>query len=107
MLWYAMGKQHPFCSCSSQVHGWTPATGYQHKKAAKDYLRWQFQEWYSNQILKQLDEGTEVKDLEPVDLQLSTMKPIAAEWIKSMFFISWVGLLLSDMDSNMLGYQDY
>ena len=55
-------------------------------KAAKDYLRWQFQEWYSNQILKQLDEGTKVKDLEPVDLRLSTMKPIVAEWIKSMFY---------------------
>ena len=39
-------------------------------KAAKDYLRWQFQEWYSNQILKQLDEGTEVKNLEPVDLYI-------------------------------------
>ena len=37
-------------------------------KAAKDYLRWQFQESYSNQILKQLDEGTKVEDLEPVDL---------------------------------------
>ena len=41
-------------------------------KAAKEYLSRQFQEWYSNQILKQLDEGTEVKDLEPVDLRLST-----------------------------------
>ena len=37
-------------------------------KAAKRYLRWQFQEWYSNQILKQLHEGTELEDLEPVDL---------------------------------------
>ena len=37
-------------------------------KAAKDYLRWQFQEWYSNQTLKWLDEGTEAEDLEPVDL---------------------------------------
>ena len=55
-------------------------------KAAKDYLRWQFQEWYSNPILKQLDEGTKVKDLEPVDIQLSTMNPIVAEWIKSMFY---------------------
>ena len=54
-------------------------------KAAKDYLRRQFQESYSNQILKQLDGSTEVEDLEPVDLRLSTIKPIAAKWIKSMF----------------------
>ena len=55
-------------------------------KAAKDFLRRQFQEWYSNQILKQLNDGVEVKDLVPVDLRLSTIKPIGAEWIKSMFY---------------------
>ena len=37
-------------------------------KVAKDYLRQQFQEWYSNQVLKQLNEGVEVNDLKPVDL---------------------------------------
>ena len=49
-------------------------------------LRRRFQEWYSNQILKQLNDGVEVKDLVPVDLHLSTIKPIGAEWIKSMFY---------------------
>ena len=48
-----------------------------------------------------------MKDLEPVDLQMSTMKPIAAEWIKSMFydFLSRLGIIR--MDSNMLEYQEY
>ena len=55
-------------------------------KAAKDFLRRRFQEWYSNQILKQLNDGVEVKDLVPVDIHLSTIKPIGAEWIKSMFY---------------------
>ena len=36
-------------------------------KAAKDYLRWQFLEWYSNQLLKQLDKGNEVKDQQTFD----------------------------------------
>ena len=54
-------------------------------KAAKDFLRRKFQEWYSERVLEQLDRGIEAKDLQPVDLRLSTMKPIGAEWIMSMF----------------------
>ena len=56
---------HPFHPCFSQLHGPLDVSV---NKATKDYLKWQFQEWYSNQILKQLDKGTEVEDLEPVDL---------------------------------------
>ena len=54
-------------------------------KAAKDFLRWKFQEWYSERVLEQLDQGIDAKDLQPVDLHLSTVKPFGAEWIMSMF----------------------
>ena len=54
-------------------------------KTAKDFLMRKFQEWYSERLLEQLDQGIEAKDLQPVDLRLSTMKPIGAEWIMSMF----------------------
>ena len=54
-------------------------------KAAKDFLRRKFQEWYSERVLEQLDQGIDAKDLQPVDLRLSTVKPFGAEWIMSVF----------------------
>ena len=45
-------------------------------KAAKDFVRSQFQKWYSEQLQKQMSKGVK----EPVDLRLSVVKPVAAEW---------------------------
>ena len=50
-------------------------------KPAKEFLRSRFQEWYSQQICVQLDEGT----CEPVDLRMSIMKPIGAKWLIEMY----------------------
>ena len=45
-------------------------------KAAKDFIKQQFQELYSEIIFEKPKEGIEVKDLQPVDLRLSVMKHI-------------------------------
>ena len=47
-------------------------------KPAKDFLRKQFESWYAKQVCSQLDEGNQS---EGVDLRLSTMKPLGAEWM--------------------------
>ena len=47
-------------------------------KSVKEFLRGCFQEWYSSQISKHLDEGTK---FESADLRLSVMKPSAAHWL--------------------------
>ena len=46
-------------------------------KPAKDFLRAKFQEWYGDQICRQLDDGI----MEEVDLRLSILKPLAAQWM--------------------------
>ena len=47
-------------------------------KAAKEFLRGQFQEWYSEQICQQLQRDEESS--QPVDLRMSIVKPLGAKW---------------------------
>ena len=48
-------------------------------KAAKEFLRRQFQEWYSEQICRQLQ--SEEKAVQPVDLRMGIVKPLGAKWM--------------------------
>ena len=50
-------------------------------KAVKDHLKKQFQLWYSECINEQLDQGTTVESLTPVDMRMSIMKPLGAKWL--------------------------
>ena len=45
-------------------------------KAAKNFMRDQFQRWYAEQIQQQVHDN--VKN--PVDLRLSIVKPLSAKW---------------------------
>lgn len=47
-------------------------------KAVKEFLRGRFQEWYSKQMCSQL-KGE--KERSPIDLRLSTLKPLGATWM--------------------------
>ena len=51
-------------------------------KAAKDFLHSRFQDWYAKQLCSQLQKESE---MQAVDLKLSTVKPLSAEWIESMY----------------------
>ena len=51
-------------------------------KTAKDFLCSKFQDWYAKQLCSQLQEGSETP---AVDLRLSTVKPLSAGWIESMY----------------------
>ena len=51
-------------------------------KAAKDFLRGKFREWYALQVCSQINGETETK---PVDLRLSIIKPLCAKWIVSLY----------------------
>ena len=46
-------------------------------KPAKDFLRSKFQEWYGLEIFRQLERGVR----EEVDLRMSIMKPVTAQWM--------------------------
>ena len=50
-------------------------------KAAKDFLRREFREWYAKQVCVQLDAAQNI----PVDLRLSILKPLCAKWIESLY----------------------
>ncbi|CAC5412815.1 unnamed protein product [Mytilus coruscus] len=59
------------------------------QKAVKNKMRNSFEQWYSNEIVKQLD-GKEIVDSEnepivPVDLSLTRLKPLSAKWLVQMF----------------------
>ena len=51
-------------------------------KSAKEYLRRQFQQWYSDQIFKQMEDGTDGKI---VDLAMSIVKPLGAMWLIGLY----------------------
>ena len=53
-------------------------------KAAKEFLRSQFQEWYTEQICHQLQEGNESAP-QPVDLRMSIVKPLGTKWMISLY----------------------
>ncbi|XP_011408602.1 PREDICTED: uncharacterized protein LOC105315598 [Amphimedon queenslandica] len=50
-------------------------------KPAKDFMKRQFQNWYASIILKQLEDGVE----ESVDLRLTIMKPLMANWMIDLY----------------------
>ena len=50
-------------------------------KSVKDFTRSKFTDWYSEQVHQQLTNGDEVV---PVDLKMSTMKPLGARWLVSL-----------------------
>ena len=51
-------------------------------KPVKDFMKAKFQKWYAEQVASQLKED---KDTHPVDMRLSIMKPLSAQWLLSMF----------------------
>ena len=51
-------------------------------KAAKEFLRRKFQNWYATKVCAQLD-GKEEK--EAIDLRLSIMKPLGAKWVIELY----------------------
>ena len=52
--------------------------------SAKAFMKKKFTEWYSSSIAKELDEGKPVEDID-VELKLSILKPLHAEWIKELY----------------------
>ncbi len=53
-------------------------------KAGKDFLRGEFQLWYSEKLSAQLDEELE-GDPGPVNLASAAMKAVWAKWLVRMF----------------------
>lgn len=54
-------------------------------KPAKDFLKRCFEDWYSQQISKQL-EGRDVESaiLQPIDLSMPVLKELGAKWMVKM-----------------------
>ncbi|MCG8622396.1 MAG: hypothetical protein MJE68_10430 [Proteobacteria bacterium] len=54
-------------------------------KPAKDFLKRKFEDWYSNEIMKQL-EGREIESakLQPINLGMPVLKELGARWILEM-----------------------
>ena len=50
-------------------------------KAVKAFLRKKFQDWYAKEVFTQIEEGR----VEMVDLRLSTVKPLGAQWMVDVF----------------------
>lgn len=57
-------------------------------KPAKDYIKRQFDQWYLEQVLAQL-QGKDVEDIEalqlkPISLGFPTLKEVGAKWLVDM-----------------------
>ena len=57
-------------------------------KAVKDHLRKQFQDWYSDQVCKQLQRQPH-KDTtmltKPIDLRMNVVKPLSGKWMMAVY----------------------
>ena len=51
-------------------------------KAAKEFMRNKFSLWYADEVEKRLGHSEETV---PIDLKMSTMKPLGAQWLVSLF----------------------
>ena len=51
-------------------------------KFVKEFIRSKFWDWYATQVQQQPDEG---KDIAPVHVRMSTMKPLGARWLVSLY----------------------
>ena len=54
------------------------------KKSAKCFIANKYQDWSAEKVLQQLNRGVAAHDVE-VDVNLSIMKPLHAEWIIKMY----------------------
>ena len=55
-------------------------------KPAKDFLRKKFQEWYADQVTRQLQgKNVEEVELEAIDLPLPLLRELGAGWLVEMF----------------------
>ena len=52
-------------------------------KAAKDFMRKKFREWYATEVQKQLDDGA--TRISPVDLTMSVMKLLGSRWLVRLY----------------------
>ena len=51
-------------------------------KPAKDFLRRKFEEWYTEQVIKQLDgQDPDTFDIDPIDLRSAVVKEKSAQWL--------------------------
>jgi hypothetical protein len=50
-------------------------------KPAKDFMRKKFQEWHSNIMLQQLEDGSN----ESINMRLTIMKPLVSKWAIEMY----------------------
>ena len=50
----------------------------------KKFTSRKFSEWYSSQVMKQLDDGKELHDIN-IDLRLSKLKPLHAEELVELY----------------------
>ena len=56
-------------------------------KPAKDFLKRQFNQWYTEQVMKQLegrDDDLEAAELQPIEMGMPIMKEISAKWLVDM-----------------------
>ena len=57
-------------------------------KPAKHYLKRQFEKWYSEMVMQQLDESDiedlEQSDMQPTDLGMTILKEVGAKWFVVM-----------------------
>ena len=53
-------------------------------KAAKDFTRKKFSEWYTRQLTNGMENGIELDDIE-IDYRLSVLKPLHATWLFSLY----------------------
>ena len=53
-------------------------------KAAKNFLRGRFNEWYSEQVADQLGDDLDGLQVQPVNLTAAAMKSVGGKWLVEM-----------------------
>lgn len=53
-------------------------------KAAKDFLRERFRHWYAQQVMKQLQDHEDPKNVQ-VNMSTAVMKELSAQWLTALY----------------------
>ena len=56
-------------------------------KPAKDFIKQQFNQWYTDQVMEQLqerDDDLEAAEIQPINMGMPLMKEISAKWLVNM-----------------------
>jgi hypothetical protein len=80
-----LSEEHNFHVVKPNCTDWLQPMDLSVNKAAKNFLRGRFNEWYSEQVADQLGDDLDSLQAQPVNLTAAAMKSVGGKWLVEMY----------------------